>query len=143
VNTYVRANVLRQTLGLAMISDAPTLAPPVPPTEIQQLAAQNPDSLGFELFHGHVAVAGLQVLVRATPAMPTVAHCPRLSDYRYVCGVAAASFQALAATGGQYTFSPTRFIVDADLRYGVEVRIIRTADGMASEPVYGDFVKAG
>jgi hypothetical protein len=143
LNTYARANAIRQALGLAMISDAPLDGPPVYPTGIRQLAAQNPDSLGFELDHGITSVAGYQVLVRATPAMPTVARVPRANEYRYVCGMGPASFHALAASSGAYTFSPTRFIVDPDLRYGVEVRIIRTADGMASTPIYGDFIKQG
>jgi hypothetical protein len=142
LNTYARANAIRQALGLAMISDAPLEGLPVGPTGIRQLAAQNPDSLGFELDHA-VPLTGHQVVVRATPAMPTVARAPVPSDYRYVRGMGPDSFQPLVASGGQYTFSPTRFIVDPDLRYGVEVRIVRTADGMASPPIYGDFVKQG
>ena len=124
-----------------MVADAPVEGPPVSATGLRQLGGQDPDSLGFELDHGIVVPAGYQVVARMTPAMPTVARTPQLADYRHVCGVSSASSQPLQASGGSYLFGPTRFIVDGSRRYGVEVRIVRTADGIAGEPIYGDFLK--
>jgi hypothetical protein len=143
LTTFTRANVIRQILGLSLISDAPLEAPPARPTGLRQSGSPNPDSLGFELDHGITTVAGYRVLVRATPAMVTLGRTPRPADCAYVCGLSPASAAALPASGGTVTFSPTKYIVDPDQRYGLEVRIVRIADGMVSGPVFRDFIKQG
>lgn len=139
---FVRANLIRQILGLALVTDAPTQAPPLKPTKIEQLGAMSPDSIGLTLTHSITNVAGHMVLVRATDAMNTVACTPRPGDCRYVCGVGPASFTALPVSGASVEFSPTKYVINDGQRYGVEVRIVRTADGIASDPLYGDFIKS-
>ena len=140
-SAFTRANVIRQILGLSLIGDAPTEAPPAAPSEIRQLAAQQPDGVGLEVYHGYTTTTGLQVLVRATAAMPSLGRVPRPEQCLYVRGVGPASAQALPASGGSVNFGPTKFVVDGGQRYGVDVRIVRTADGMVSRPAFGDFIK--
>lgn len=141
LNTFVKANTVRQVLGLAIVTDAPTAAPPAPLTSIEQLGAQNPDTLGITITHSIATVTGLQVIVRMTPATLSPARAPRPTDLRYCCGVSAASAKALTASGTDLVFTPTIFLVDDSKRYGVEARIIRTADGIMSQPTLGDFIK--
>lgn len=141
INTYQRAMFNRQMLGLPLIGDAPVDAPPSPLTSIEQLGAQSPDTLGIEVFHGLTSLAGLHVVVRMTPAMKTTARTPRETDYRFVRGVSPSSAAALPVTGSSITFTPTRFVVDDGRRYGVSARVVRAADGIASLPRYGDFLK--
>jgi hypothetical protein len=45
------------------------------------------------------------------------------------------------ASGGSVQFSPTRYIIGAGKRFGVEARVVRNADGIMSNPVFGDFLK--
>lgn len=141
IATYARANSIRQVLGLTLTTDAPTEAPPTPVTTIAQVGAEDPDALGITVDHGYSVLTGLQVIVRMTPAMVTVARAPKLTDYRYVRGVDSTSAAALPASGSTVLFSPTRYIVNDGERYGVEVRVIRTADCIMSRPVFGDFLK--
>lgn len=139
---FVRANIVRQALGLSILLDAPTLAPPSKPVAVRQLGAQNPDAVGIEVDHLEPVTAGLLVLVRATAAMRSTACKPDPNDHRYVCGVGPGSFAPLNVSGTPMTFSPSKFVVNDGQRYGVEVRIVRTADGVAGAPVYGDFLKS-
>ena len=142
LTAFTSCNAIRQALGLALISDAPTVAPPSSLRRIAQVPAQNPDAVGIEVTHGIAVTAGLLVLVRATGPMPTPGHTPALTDLRYVCGVGPASAQALPASGTPLVFSPTKYVVQDGQRYGVEARVVRTADGTVSAPVYGDFLKS-
>ncbi len=48
-STYIGVNLTRQTLQLPLTTNAPTLAPPAPLLGIQQLGAQNPDSLAISV----------------------------------------------------------------------------------------------
>ena len=140
IGTYVRANSVRQVMGLALNDVAPVLAPPAPLTSIVQLA-DVPDVLALDIFHSYTVITGLSVIVRATAAMPTVAVKPRPDNYRYVRGVSPNSAQPLVASGGSLSFSPTRYIIGAGERFGVETRVVRNADGIMSNPLFGDFIK--
>lgn len=141
IATYVRANCIRQMLGLAMTTDAPSSAPPSPITSIAQTAA-DPDHVSFTVTHGITTITGLQVVVRATPAMSSVARKPREGDYRLVCGANDDSAKVLPASGTVLDFAPSRYAVETGKRYGVEVRVVRSADGTMSPPVFGDFIKS-
>lgn len=141
IGTFLKANSIRQVLGLAMVSDAPTEAPPPPLTGIAQVGALGSNSLGLEISHSISTLTGLQVIVRMTPATATPARAPRLNDMRFCRGVSADSALALTASGTELTFTPTVFSIPDSDRYGVEARVVRTADGIMSQPVTGDFVK--
>lgn len=142
MSTYVRANFMRQLLGLALTSDAPSLAPPLPLLRLEQLPAQNPDTVGLAVHHRIENLADLLVLVRMTPAGSFPGDGPNVTDYRLVRGVTPDSAQPLPATGGQLLFTPARFIVNDGERYGVEARVVRATDGLASPAVFGDFLKS-
>lgn len=139
---YLIANVNRRLCGLALVTDAPVQAPPAIIAQVEQLPAQNPDAVGLVLHHPHSVVAGLVVVARVTGATATTGRKPQPGDMRYVCGATAASTAALPASGGNVVFSPARFVVEDGQRYGVEVRVVRTADGVPSEPAFGDFLKS-
>lgn len=139
--TYMRANSGRQLLGLPLTTAAPVLAPPLPLLEIQQLGAQNPDSVGLTVVHSHTSLANHSIVVRMTPASFSPADAPREGEYRFVRGASVNSTVPLPASGTDVTFAPTRFIVNDGERYGVEARVLRTTDGLMSLPVYGDFFK--
>ena len=139
---YLIANVNRRLFGLALTTDAPVEAPPAIVGQVEQLGAQNPDALGLALHHPHSVVAGLVVVVRMTGATATTGRKPQPGDLRFVCGATAASVAPLPASGDSVVFSPTRYVVNDGQRYGVEVRVVRTADGVPSEPVFGDFLKS-
>ncbi len=141
LGTYLKANVIRQVLGLALSTEAPTEAPPQAITSLTAGAPSDPDTLSVIVNHAIASTAGLQVLVRMTDAMKTVAVTPTSNDVRYVRGALPASAAAVPVTGGTLSFTPTRFLVADGQRYGVEVRIVRTADGIMSRPIYGDFIK--
>lgn len=141
VSMYAKANSIRQILGLTMISAAPTAAPPSPVTGVAQAGVSNTDELDINVTHAYSSLTGYQVIVRMTPPMATVARKPRPSEMRLVKGVSPGSALALAASGATYTFIPTKYLVSDGQRYGVEVKIVRTADGIESTPFYGDFIK--
>ena len=71
----------------------------------------------------------------------TQACTPRADQCRYVRGLSPDSFLPLAASGSTYTFTPAKYTVEDGRRYGVEVRIVRTADGLQGPPIFGDFIK--
>jgi len=142
INTFVKANSIRQVLGLTVVADAPTMAPPAPLSEIEQVDAMNPDTLGITVTHSITPLTGLQVIVRMTRATLTGARAPRLTDFRFCRGVSPDSAAPLVASGSDLTFTPTIFEIGDGLRYGVEARVVRTADGIMSRPALGDFVKA-
>lgn len=139
---FVRANLVRLILGLTIVLEPPTLAPPGRPSAVRQLEAQNPDSVGLELDHTEPATTGLVVLVRATAAMKSTACTPVPGQHRYVCGLGPASCQPLGPSGSTLTFSPTKYVVNDGQRYGVEAQIVRLADGVMGLPAYGDFFKS-
>ena len=141
LSVYVRAQVNRQLLGLPLLAAAPTQAPPPPVTSITQVDALNPDTLGLTVTHTLTSVAGLSLVVRQTPATATLARRPQPTDLRYVKGATVASTSALPATGASVQFAPTRYSIEDGQRYGVGARIVRTADGIASLPITGDFIK--
>jgi hypothetical protein len=142
IATYMRANSVRQILGLPLITVAPTLAPPTRLSEVLQNSSGAPNQLGLELVHTYTTLTGFQVLVRMSAAMVTLGRTPLRTDMRFVRGVSPNSAAALPASGGTVSFTPTRFEVEEGERYGVEVRVVRTADGITSSPVFGDFIKA-
>lgn len=141
IATYLKANSIRQVLGLPLISAAPVDAPPAPVTEVEQAPLQPANTLGITIGHSLTTLTGLSVIVRMTPAMPTVAREPRFSDYRFVRGVSPSSATPMISDDELYLFTPTKFLVTEGQRYGVEVRVVREADGLMSFPVYGDFIK--
>lgn len=57
-------------------------------------------------------------------------------------GVGPDSAAPLPASGSEVVFNPTTYAVGDGQRYGVEVRVVRTADGTMCVPVYGDFLKS-
>lgn len=142
LNTFVKANSIRQVLGLPLVTAAPVVAPPAPLTALLSVAGMGPDTLGLEITHSIASVTGLQVIVRMTPATISQARAPRLTDMRFVCGVGSASALPLTASGTELTFTPTVFTLGDGDRFGVEARIVRTADGVMSQPVIGDLIKS-
>ena len=141
VGTYMRANSVRQVLGLPLTTAAPIAAPPAPLSAIVELNGESTHTVAIVITHSYTVLTGLSVIVRATPAMPTVAVKPLPGDYRYVMGVSPSSAKPLLVSGSDLLFTPSRFIIGNGERYGVEARIVRTADGIMSNPVYGDFIK--
>lgn len=141
IGTFLKANSIRQVLGQALVTAPPTEAPPPPLSAIEQVSPQNPDSVGITITHSISVVTGLQVLVRMTPQMISTARAPRLTDYRYCRGVSPNSALPLTASGTDLIFTPTIFEVGDGERYGVEARVVRTADGIMSNPIFGDFLK--
>ncbi len=141
LSAYVRSNVNRQVLGLALISAAPVAPPPAPVRTFSADSGTDPDGLGLTVDHTHTTVSGLVLLVRMTPATATLARRPQATDQRYVRGASADSTVALPTSGTSVLFGPTRYAVQDGQRFGVEARIVRTADGIASQPIYGDFIK--
>lgn len=142
LNTFVKANSIRQVLELPLVTGAPTEAPPAPLTGIESVGAMGPTTLGLEITHSIATITGLQVIVRMTPATISPARAPRLTDMRFVCGVGAESALALTASGTELTFTPTIFSLGEGDRFGVEARVVRTADGIMSQPIVGDFIKS-
>lgn len=141
LRSFIRANIVRQILGLPLVLDPPSLGPPGMPTAVRQLGAQSPDSIGLEVDHTETDTAGLMLLVRASDAMNSTACTPTPEDMRYVCGVGTNSFKPLGVSGAPVEFNPTKYVVNNGERYGVSVQIVRTADGSVSAPLYGDFIK--
>ena len=141
LGAFVRANTMRQILQLDLVRDAPLHEPPVRPTGLRQLAVDSEGALAFELDHGLPDVAGLMAAVRATPRIGAVAMTPNIQKHRYVCGVSPDSFLPLPPSGGALRFGQIRFPVPHGKRYGVEVRIVRVAEGIAGAAIYGDFFK--
>jgi hypothetical protein len=131
IATYVRANVVRQLLGLALTTDAPTQAPPNPLTSAVLLPADDMTTYGFNLVHSIAPVTGHMVLVRITPAMPTVACTPDVNDLRYIKGLVPGSAAALVASGSAIAIDGGRFTVNEGQRMGFQLRVVRTADGIA------------
>lgn len=140
--TFVRANSIRQILGLAIVSAPPTLAPPPPISAILQNGAEQVNAMVLTLTHPITTVAGFKVLVRATPGMTTQAQTPQSKQLRYVRGVAPSSAYTLLASNAAYEILSTRYPYPEEVRFGVEVRIVRTADGIQSLIAYGEFRKA-
>lgn len=136
LNAFTKANTIRQLLGLSIVASAPLDGPPPGLSAIELLDGYAPDTLSINIIHSISAVAGLQVMVRMTNEMPTVSRTPRVEQLRYCCGVTGASAKALTATGTELIFSPTIYDINDGKRYGVEARIVRTADGMMSQPVF-------
>lgn len=136
---YVRACTMRQLLGLDVPEDAPWEPPPHGIGSVEQVPAA-PDHVALRLHHYHGFTGGLQVVVRATKGFDP-GRRPGAADHRCVCGVNSASATALPGSGGVVEFALTRFPVEAGQRFGVEVRVVRTVDGMVSHAVRGDFLK--
>ncbi len=101
-----------------------------------------PEDLELTLTHSYSVLTGLSVIVRATPAMRTLAIKPNANDQRFVLGVNPGSAQALTASGTDLVFNGIKHPVNDGLRYGVEARVVRTADGIMSNAVVGDFIKS-
>ena len=141
INTFVKANTVRLILGQAIVPAAPVSSPPSPLTAIEQLGAVGVDALGISITHAISPLTGLQVIVKMTPAMATVARAPQETDYRLCKGPNSGSAQTLTASGTDLTFNSTVYSINDGERFGVEARIVRTADGIMSMPVYGDFIK--
>lgn len=138
---FTKANMMRQILGLAIVSAAPTEGPPLPLTTMEQVITPNEDQLYVKVTHSIAATTGLQVVALMTPAMRSVAEKPRKGEMRYACGLSAASGLALSASGQNLEFDNTVYTILDGQRYGVELRVVRTADGISSLPIFGDFLK--
>ena len=141
-NAYMITNSNRLILGLTLTVNAPVEPPPAALKALGQLAAQDPDALGLEVFHDIPVPAGHVLLVRMTPATASAARDPQVTDYRFVKGATVASTLPLPASGGSVVFRPTRYEIEDGARYGVEVRVVRVADGVPSLSSFGDFIKS-
>jgi hypothetical protein len=142
MNAFVAANTIRLILGQTVVKDAPTEAPPPPLTSIGNAGGLGPDSVGIDITHSIADVTGLQVIVSMTPQMLTLSRTPNPKQMRYCCGVDSDSAKPLTASGTTLVYSPTIYSIDEGGRFGVEARVVRTADGIMSNPVMGDFIKA-
>ena len=137
---YTQCNVIRQVLGLPLITNAPTVAPPAPLVSITQAPA-GADEVGVIAWHGHEDPSDLALLVRSTPATVSLRRKPELKDCRYVRGISPLSSLPLLSSGRDYVFGPTKHVINAGERFGVEARIVRISDGMASAPLFEAFIK--
>ena len=141
VAMYARSNITRQILGQGLLAEAPALAPPNPLTAIAPVVTDTPETFAFQLTHNHASVAGLAVLVRITPAMPTLGCTPQAAQARLIRGVDPASSAALPASGGTVTFANARYSVEDGQRYGVRAEVVRVADGIASPSAFADAIR--
>ena len=135
------ANVVRRILGMDLAKDAPTAPPPWPLGRVVHEAGAAPDAIAIRVHHAYAVTDGCLVLLRSTAPTEKRARALDPTRFRYVCGLGPLSALPLPPSGGVLVFSPAACPVPDGRRFGVEARIVRTADGMTSPPVYGDFVK--
>ncbi|PKO19979.1 hypothetical protein CVU37_00450 [candidate division BRC1 bacterium HGW-BRC1-1] len=139
---YVKANITRQILGLALTTSAPTQPPPTPISDLASEPADELDRFDIIPTHSITTITGLALLVRITPAMLTVARTPRENELRYIKGVSPASAPALTASGSVISITNAQYAIDAGKRYAIQARVVRTADGIASEPLFRDLTRS-
>jgi hypothetical protein len=141
LNGFIIANGNRGALGLPLIVEAPTEEPPSALERIEQVPGQPSDAVRLRLTHNHADTSGLVALARMTPATRTPARKPQPRDLRSICGIGPSSAMPLPPSGGEVTFGPTRFPVNAGQRYALELRIVRVSDGVPSATLLRDFKK--
>lgn len=140
VSAYVELGSIHYFRTGVLLSAAPTLAQPAPPSLIEQQGSMNPDQLGITITHSLPSIVGIWWLVRMTAALPSIKVTPALPLYRMVRGVNANSFAAAAASPDDVTFTPTKYDVNDGQWYGVEVQSVN-AEGWCSVPIRTQFSK--
>jgi hypothetical protein len=135
---YRKACAGRGLLGLPVPADAPLAGPPGPLASVTAESVAVPDEFRFRLVHGLAPHADYAVQVRITPGTGSPARKPRPCDLRAIRGVGAASSATLVASGDSVVFQGARFSVANGERYGYEIHVVRTADGMTSAIIAGE-----
>lgn len=140
---FNKLNVIRNYMGLASLTDPPTLGPPVPLTGLTPVAGQPAQDHAFTVSHeiGAGDLALYKLLVKCTPPTKSAGTEPRYTNAMYIKGVGTGSFAALPATGQNSTFADVRFPCQNDQRYGTLAYIVRIADGQLSAPFWITAVK--
>lgn len=139
-NMFSKVQYYRQALGMGLLLDPPTLAPPPRPAAIIQRPAATAEEFRFVLQHSIAKRDDYVVTFEITPAMPSTGRKPRSIEFRMIRHVGPASFFALLAPSHPYIISGARFEVNHGQRYGVRARIV-TAEGVPGEVLETDFVK--
>lgn len=131
---FFKINWYRTVQGLPILANIPTQPAPSPVTLIKQEVSPDAETLDFSLEHGN-SVSGQVVMVEATRPLLTAARKPQPGDYRMVRGLTTDSFSAMQATGAAntYSFTPVRFPVNDQERYGLQVTILNS-EGVPSQP---------
>jgi hypothetical protein len=135
LSAYVELGSIHYYRTAALLSAAPTLPRPAPPSSLDlDIAQTGGQNLNFNIVHSLPSVANTWWLVRATEPLESVKVTPALNRYRMIEGVGAGSFIAAAASPDNVAFTPTKYdYADGDY-YGVEVQTVNI-EGWTSVPI--------
>jgi hypothetical protein len=136
IDGFVRASIARQSAGVDAKPGLPQGPIPIEPTALDLLPGNNSRELVFRIEHQIQDIESHALLVRMTPTGKSEACSPYKSSLRHVRGVGKESLIALPTSGGTVSVADTRFELVPGMQYAIEVRILRLADGMASDPRY-------
>lgn len=138
IDAFCDCNFWRQTLGLAIVTDAPTVARP---PSVSALVAGSPsvaDAICFTPTHT-IAAGSLslyKLAIRCTPAMTTMGRVPTENNLRFAKHIAAASCPTLTASGASVLLSGIQFTIPTTKKYGLSVQIVEITTGLASAPYF-------
>lgn len=138
VDAFCDCNFWRQTLGLAIVTDAPTVARP---PSVSALVVASPSvSNAISFTPTHTIAAGslslYKLAIRCTPAMLTMGRVPTTNDLRFAKHIAAASCPTLTASGANVLLSGIQFTIPTTKKYGCSVQIVEITTGLASQPYF-------
>jgi hypothetical protein len=134
LSAYVELGSIHYFRTGLLLAAAPVLGRPAPPTSIDVPGAQTPGTLSFDIIHSLPSVADIWWLVRMTSALPSIKVTPALGLYRMIEGVGADSFLAAAISPDAVTFSPTKYTLQDQAWFGIEVQSVN-AEGWTSTPL--------
>lgn len=138
---FNKANWYRLASGQALVSAAPTTAPPASATALTNSIAADETTIVISVTHPITPVTNYKLFVEITPPLASPARNPIPGDYRAARGLVAASFPALAASAANYTLSPVRYILNEGDRFGCQVTIVDPS-GIPSQPFASTLIQS-
>lgn len=135
-NTFIKVSAFRPETH----NEAPLQPPPPAITGATEEVSGAPDAFAFRIIHPVKDCTAWRVLVRTTPASPTLARAPRERDFRWVCGHGVASLAQLPASGGVLRISGALQPVPAGARYGVRLRLV-SPEGVPGPEIALDLIR--
>ena len=130
---------MRLMLGLQPCTAPPTRSYPGRVREVTVEPSAEAGELRLRVVHTEGSPDGTMLLVRMTPEMkPGVT--PRPAMARAICAPGPQSAVPLPESGGVVTFTGVQFAVTPGRHFGIDARIVRAEDGLASPSSFFDLV---
>lgn len=132
----------RSLLGAAPAGTPLPQAPPQAVAAVEEVWTGDPETFSFRLRHS-AAPGTHMLLVRLTPPTATRARRPYARTARLIAGHTAGSLLPLPDNGGVLTFTAPPFAIARGRRFGLALRVVRTADGVHSREFFADLLRGG